>query len=303
MSFGRFVAWCGLCGGWAAALGWVLGRLFAHGDSLGAVGLKGMALGLPIGLLLGFVDALWVFSLRQVGKVFPRVFLAATAGAIGGMAGGVAGQLLYDWQNHPSLLIAGWVLTGLLIGASIGTYEVLRCWVREEEMRWAGWRMLRGSFGGALGGALGGVVYWKLGEAGDTFFPQLADPWSPSLLGFIALGVCIGLLIAAARVVLKDAWLKVEAGFRSGRELMLDRPVLTIGRAESSDLGLFGDPQIEKLHARIYKQEGHFLIADNGSTHGTFVNDHRVKQPMMLRTGDLIRVGSAYLRFRERGRR
>jgi hypothetical protein len=303
MSFGRFVAWCGLCGGWAAALGWALGRMFAHGDSLGAVGLKGLALGLPIGLSLGLVDALWIFSLRQFGKVLPRVLLAAIAGAIGGLVGGVAGQLLYTWQYHPGLLVAGWVLTGLMIGASIGAYEVLRCWVRAEEIRWAGWRMVRGSFGGALGGALGGVVDWQLAEAGNRYFPQLADPWSPRLLGFIALGVCIGLLIAAARVVLKEAWLKVEAGFRSGRELMLDRPVLTIGRAEASDLGLFGDPQVEKLHARIYKEDGHFLIADNASTHGTFVNDHRVKQPMMLRSGDLIRVGSAYLRFREHRKR
>ena len=303
MSFARFVAWCGLCGGWAAVLGWALGRIFAHGDSLGAVGLKGLALGLPIGLSLGLVDALWIFSLRQIGKVIPRVFLAATAGAIGGLVGGVAGQLLYNWQNHPSLLIAGWVLTGLMIGASIGAYEVLRCWVREEPGSWAGWRMVRGSFGGALGGVLGGLVSWQLAEASDRYFPQLPDPWSPSLLGFIALGVCIGLLIAAARVVLKEAWLKVESGFRSGRELMLDRPVLTIGRAEASDLGLFGDPQIEKLHARIYKNEGHFLIADNASAHGTFVNDHRVKQPMMLRSGDLIRVGSAYLRFNERRKR
>jgi pSer/pThr/pTyr-binding forkhead associated (FHA) protein len=95
-------------------------------------------------------------------------------------------------------------------------------------------------------------------------------------------------------------WLKVEAGFRAGRELRLDRPVLTIGRAESCDLGLFGDMQIEKLHARIYQQDGRYLIADNHSTHGTFVNDQRVTDPTLLRSGDLIRVGSAYLRFRAR---
>ena len=301
MSFGRFVAWCTLCGGWAAALGWGLGKALAPGDSLGSIGIKGMLLGLPIGLSLGLVDALWVFSLRQFGKVFPRTFLAGCAGAIGGLVGGVVGQTLYDWESQPALLVAGWVLTGLLIGASIGAYELVRCWVREDELRWAGWRLVRGSFGGAFGGLLGGLADWQLTEA--RLFPQVADPWSPSLIGFIALGACIGLLIGVAQVVLKEAWLKVEAGFRQGRELMLDRPVLTIGRAEASDLGLFGDSQIEKLHARIYKQEGHFLIADNASAHGTFVNDHRVRDPMMLRSGDLIRVGSAYLRFRESRKR
>ena len=92
MSFGRFVAWCALCGGWAAALGWGLGKALAPGDSLGSIGIKGMLLGLPIGLSLGLVDALWVFSLRQFGKVFPRTFLAGCAGAIGGLVGGVSGR-------------------------------------------------------------------------------------------------------------------------------------------------------------------------------------------------------------------
>ena len=114
------------------------------------------------------------------------------------------------------------------------------------------------------------------------------------MTGFIALGLCIGLLIGVAQVVLKEAWLKVEAGFRKGRELLVNKPVLTIGRAESCDLGLFGDPQIEKLHARIYQQDGRYLIADTGSAHGTFVNDQRVAEPTLLRSGDLIRVGNAY---------
>ena len=45
------------------------------------------------------------------------------------------------------------------------------------------------------------------------------------------------------------------------------------------------------------------LIADNASEHGTFVNDQRVLEPTLLRSGDLIRVGNAYVRFRERTRR
>jgi pSer/pThr/pTyr-binding forkhead associated (FHA) protein len=63
---------------------------------------------------------------------------------------------------------------------------------------------------------------------------------------------------------------------------------------------LFGDMMIEKLHARIYQQDGKHLIADNKSVHGTFVNDQRILEPTLLRDGDLIRVGNAYLRFHER---
>jgi hypothetical protein len=172
--------------------------------------------------------------------------------------------------------------------------------VREQELSWAVRRLLRGLVGGAVGGLLGGLLDWKLGGAWEQLFRGKSNLWTPSLTGFIVLGLCIGLLIGVARVALREAWLKVEAGFRKGRELLLDQPVLTIGRAESCDLGLFGDAAIAKLHARIYQQDGCHMIADAGSATGTFVNDHRILEPTLLRSGDLIRVGSAYLRFSER---
>ena len=47
----------------------------------------------------------------------------------------------------------------------------------------------------------------------------------------------------------------VEAnGFRPGRQILLTRPETTIGRAESCDIGLFGDPAVERLHARITRE-------------------------------------------------
>jgi hypothetical protein len=302
MSFRLFVYWCSLCGGWAAAVGWALGQVIAHGDSLGSTGIKGMFLGMLIALALGLVDALWVYSLRQVGRVLPRVLICVTVGAVGGLIGGVVGQLLFDWESSPICLILGWVLTGLMVGVSIGCYDFLRCWIREEELPWAMKKVVRGMLGGAVGGLAGGVLDWKLGDAWAALLPGKSDLWSPSLTGFIALGLCIGLMIGIAQVVLKEAWLKVEAGFRAGRELLLDKPVLIIGRAEACDLGLFGDAMIDKRHARIFQQDGRYLIADAGSANGTFVNDQRIQEPTLLRSGDLIRVGNAYLRFSERKR-
>jgi hypothetical protein len=303
MSFRFFVYWCALCGGWAAGAGWGLGRLIAHGDSTGSTGIKGMFLGMLIAFGVGLVDAVWVFSLRQIGRVAPRLFACVAIGTVGGLAGGLAGQLLFDWKNLAVLLIFGWVLTGLMVGVSIGSYDLLRSWVREEELRWAGGKLFRGILGGAIGGLLGGFLDWQLGDAWSAIFPGKGDLWSPSLTGFVALGACIGLMIGVAQVVLKEAWLKVEAGFRKGRELLLNKPMLTIGRAEACDLGLFGDPMIEKLHARIYRQNDRHVIADAGSATGTFVNDLRIAEPTLLRCGDLIRLGSAYLRFSERQKR
>ncbi len=234
-------------------------------------------------------------------RVLPRVFVCVAIGTVGGLVGGSAGQFLFEaFADLVAFQIFGWVLTGLMVGVSIGSYDWLRSWVREEALGFPTSKVVRGVVGGAVGGLLGGILDWTLGNAWTSLFPTKGNLWSPSLTGFIALGLCIGLLIAVAQVVLKDAWLKVEAGFRKGRELLVNKPVLTVGRAEACDLGLFGDAMIEKLHARIYQQDGRYLIADNASTHGTFVNDQRIAEPTLLRSGDLIRVGNAYVRFSER---
>jgi len=300
VSFRLFVWWSALWGGWGAALGWALGRLLARGDALGSTGIKGMFLGMLVALALGLVDAVWVFSLRPFWRVLPRVFVCAAVGAGGGLLGGLAGQLLYDWHSMTLLLLLGWVLTGLMVGASVGSYDLLGCWVREEELGWSVRKVLRGALGGAVGGLIGGILHRTLGDTWAVLLPGKDDLWSPSLTGFVALGLSIGLLTGVAQVVLKEAWLRVEAGFRKGRELLLSKPEFTIGRGEGCDLGLFGDPAIEKLHARLYQEDGRYLIADAGSATGTFVNDQRIAEPTLLRAGDLIRVGNAYLRFSER---
>jgi hypothetical protein len=297
MSFRWFVYWCALCGGWAAAVGWAMGRPLGAEDALASAGIKGLCLGAAVALALGLLDALWVYSARQVRQVAPRAFVCLLVASVGGLLGGMFGQVLFQWKNLPVLLVAGWTFTGLIVGLSLAAYDLSTSWVFVEGGRDAGRKALRTSLGGALGGMLGGVLSWLLRGAWDQLLPGKADLWSPSLSGFVALGLCIGLMIALAQVVLKEAWLKVEGGFRAGREMLLSKPILTIGRAESCDLGLFGDPAIDKLHARIARQGNDYLIADAGSSAGTFVNGARISEPTLLRSGDEVRIGSATLRF------
>jgi predicted component of type VI protein secretion system len=78
----------------------------------------------------------------------------------------------------------------------------------------------------------------------------------------------------------------------------LDAPEVTIGRAEKCDIGLFGDPQIEKLHARILEENNRYVLMDEGAD--TYVNDELIHGPCILRSGDAIRIGKSVLRFGER---
>lgn len=311
MSFRLFIYYCGLCGAWAALIGWALGRALlrdhsADGDNPSyTAGVKGLCLGLFVSLVLSGVDALWNMSLRRVFGVGSRVLAAVAIGSLGGMAGGMSGQALFGWQQLPAFLIGGWAVTGLLIGASIGAFEAFASYLRRDRASGPVRKVFNGILGGALGGALGGLLYIQLHDAwGRYFVDRVADEfWSPSATGFVALGLCIGLLIGLAQVILKEAWLRVEAGRRAGWEMILSKPEITIGRAESCDVGLFGDNGIDRAHARIVQRGGRYLVEDLDTSGGTFVNDLRIAEPTPLRSGDGIRVGRALLRFGERRKR
>ena len=73
MSFRWFIYYCALFGGWAALMGWMLGRWLsppATWPILEASG-KGLFLGFAVALAIGLVDALWVLTLRQADQIAP----------------------------------------------------------------------------------------------------------------------------------------------------------------------------------------------------------------------------------------
>jgi hypothetical protein len=306
MSFRLFIYYCALCGGWAAFLGWFAGRLSAPDPAahdVQSAAVNGLWLGLLVALGLGLVDALWNLSLGRFGLIALRAGVALLVGALGGLIGGFLGQLLFLLWGP--FYVIGWTLTGLLIGASVGAFELLVALVTSFDVDAAVRKLLKGLAGGAAGGLIGGALSLLLRGAWAGVF-SAKDPahlWSPTATGFVALGMCIGLLVGLAQVVLREAWVKVEAGFRAGRELILAKERTTVGRAEACDIGLFGDPGVEKLHAQIVLAGNRYYVEDANTPSGTFVNDQPVAGRAPLRSGDLIRVGRSLLRFRERQKR
>ncbi len=302
MSFRLFVYYCALCGGAGALLGWGLGRKLAAGQGLLAQGMKGFWLGIALALALSLVDGLWSFSPRQALPILVRAMTALLVGAMGGLLGGLLGEALYCRRQWGVFLVFGYTLVGLLIGLSVGVFDLLAHLAANRDARGALRKVINGLIGGTVGGILGGIVSLVARAGwGRLFHDKPSDLlWIPSAAGFFALGCCIGLMIGLAQVILKEAWLRVEEGFRAGREMILARPKITIGRAESCDLGLFGDPAIERLHATIQRLGNGYVVRDAGSVGGTFVNDERIAAPRVLRSGDVIQVGRAVLRFGER---
>jgi len=123
--------------------------------------------------------------------------------------------------------------------------------------------------------------------------------WSPDAVGFAVLGTTIGLMVGLALVRGREVWLRIEQGWRAGRELILSRPLLILGRADGCDIDLSGDRTVEQVHARLERQGQEYVLSDAGTQSGTFVNGERLAQPRSLRGGDLIQVGSCLLRYSE----
>jgi hypothetical protein len=294
MSFRLFIYYCAICGGWAAFLAWGIVQ---------AIGFRGVSnlylrstliagiLGMIVAAAIGAVDAM----LNAVGSQrYVRVGICLGIGLFGGMIGGFVGEFLHSVLHFPVFI--GWILTGICIGASIGIFDLLRSWRRKGDTRVPLKKTLNGVYGGLLGGFLGGLPFGFL--MGNSAIPR-----TDLAVGLVVLGLCIGLLIGLAQVFLKEAWLKVAQGFRPGRELLLSKDETTIGRAESCDLGLFGDNTIERLHARILLENQCYLLADAGTPGGTFLNEERIDQPTALKSGDKIRVGNSVIEFGERQKR
>lgn len=67
----------------------------------------------------------------------------------------------------------------------------------------------------------------------------------------------------------------------------------TIGRdAAQCNLSFPADNRLSRRHARIYEASGEWMLEDLGSSNGTYLNQQPVQQPVKLRSGDQVGLGS-----------
>ncbi len=77
----------------------------------------------------------------------------------------------------------------------------------------------------------------------------------------------------------------------------LDQPVIGIGRASENQIKLLGE-KISRRHATVKHEDDMYRIYDLGSANGTFVNDNRVRDPVELQNGDVVRLGDTEFTFK-----
>jgi len=91
--------------------------------------------------------------------------------------------------------------------------------------------------------------------------------------------------------------LVVTGGALKGTTLELAQQQITLGRANDATLVL-NDDYASSRHARIFPQDGQWIVEDLGSTNGTYLDRQKVTRPTPVPLGVPIRIGKTVLELR-----
>lgn len=91
--------------------------------------------------------------------------------------------------------------------------------------------------------------------------------------------------------------LVVTGGDLAGTTMSLADQQITIGRANDATLVLIDD-YASSRHARLFPQDGQWIVEDLGSTNGTYLDRQKVTQPTPVPVGVPIRIGKTVLELR-----
>lgn len=276
MSFARQVYIAAILAGWAALVGWVACEFVilplsagAAWEAIPSAGIVGAAIGVGVGAAAGLAGGGWKQTSSRAGA-------GLIGGLLGGLLGGLIGQGLYR-LGLPQWL--GWTVIGVGIGGTDGLFS------RDSR------RLRNGLIGGLLGGLVGGLVFRGLGAmfTGGTGMTARA-------VGFVAIGVAIGTMVGLVQVLLRNAWLTVVDGNGPGRQLILAGVSTPLGTSPEAGL-VIADAGVAEYHAALVPTSSGYEVEDRGSALGTAVNGRLVAGRSRLVNGDVIRIGSTYLRF------
>jgi hypothetical protein len=273
-----FYAAAGALGGFAA---WGAAEPFL---GIRSVYSRDLLLGALVGAFIGaFLASIEALSVGQWRQAFRGIRSGGIISAIGGALGLTVGEIAFDLLGGFNGRILGWSVLGVFVGLGVG-------WATGSAAR-----RRNGAVGGLLGGALGGFFYQSL----TATFPQEFG----RAIAIIVLGALIGFFIGLVGELLKRGWLMVvrsqSRNAREGREYPLSKPVTIIGRAEESDIGLFGDKAVLGHHAIIRREGRNFIVSPTGGGQ-VYVNRQPVNGRYALRSGDRLEVGGTLFLFRDR---
>jgi pSer/pThr/pTyr-binding forkhead associated (FHA) protein/predicted RNA-binding Zn-ribbon protein involved in translation (DUF1610 family) len=86
-----------------------------------------------------------------------------------------------------------------------------------------------------------------------------------------------------------------SGGGRAGEHFLLENEDTTVGRSPDCDVFL-DDVTVSRRHAQVLRRDGTFVIEDQGSLNGTFLNRRRIESGQ-LEDGDEVQIGKYKLTY------
>lgn len=187
-----------------------------------------------------------------------------------------------------ALRSAAWACIGAATGLGMNVVRSTRAQLRNSVI------------GGALGGALGGMFFDPI----DRFFGASLFVGSSTsrLIGTLAVGLSIGILVALVERMGREAWLRVRTGPLAGKSFILYKTPSILGSSPQSDVYLYKDADIDPSHVAIHRVGTVYEAEDLGTRMGTSVGGSQIRR-RRLASGDQIVIGSTILDFEERQKR
>lgn len=231
-----------------------------------------------VGLAIGFLGAL--VALIPTGLVF-------------GLMTELSRSVAHDIQ--PGQMPTGFALLILIMGRaaawaiiSIPSGLGQGVALREKKI------IINGIVGGVLGGMLGGMLFDPISMV--PFLVVDGQATYSRAVGFMCIGLMVGLFVGLVEGWTKTAWLIMRKGPLAGKQFILFKDTTTLGSSPKAEIYLFKDDAIEPRHAVIINRGGRFEIEDKETPDGTYVNGIPVKR-QMLQHGDQIVMGQTVLEF------
>lgn len=151
-------------------------------------------------------------------------------------------------------------------------------------------------------------------DAGTPWQPQGSAPpvvSDPSLCQFCgqkkdAAGNCACTLSGAALntgptspVIPNQPRLVATMGVYSGTifPLNINGAGVTLGREATNSIPLGNDTTVSRRHAAIRQENGTYLVSDEGSSNGVYLNGVKISGSQPIRPGDEVQIGNTRFRF------
>ena len=104
--------------------------------------------------------------------------------------------------------------------------------------------------------------------------------------------------VAARKVRGHPSELVVHTPSGKPRVIRLDGQEIRFGRSKGCTVPL-DDTYVSEQHARVYRSDDGWVIADMGSTNGTYLNKSKLLAPTPLQPGDQVGIGKTVVEVRK----